>query len=192
MGINKRTINNIFFKKDFIDNLISVIPQETMGYWDVSIINPDKITGGIRYDNEVLDVIYVIVNCKYQVFLSETVIRFVLDGENFVFDSIYIKYDVKTGLSTSPIEYRYNNNLDVVATYKWNQHTRDYLFSGVLTTQYKDNVKLKEYVLRNDKKVPESFKKLNAVLNLSENIYNNNIDYLSIRDNKELLYYAIY
>jgi len=192
MGINKRTINNIFFKKEFADNLISVIPTKTMEYWEISIIDPIKIMGGIRYDNNVLDVIYLIVKCKYQVFLSETVIRFVLDGENFIFDSIYIKYDIKTGQPTSPIEYRYNNDLDVVATYKWNQHTRDYLFSGVLTTQYKDNVKLKEYVLRNDKKVPESFKNLNNVLNLSEDIYNNNIDYLSIRDNKELLYYAIY
>lgn len=187
----KRISNNIFFKKEFIDGLLLNVPKETMNYWGVSIIDTNKIEGVIRYINGIIDVIYIVINCKKGIDRSEKLIKFNLIEQNYVFDSIYIKYDVKTDSPSFPIEYRYDNDLNVIATYKWNNNINEYLRTGILTTQYKDNIKLKEYILCANKKVPESFKELTDILIIPESIYNNDIEYLSVKDNQELLYYYI-
>jgi len=191
MILSKRINNNIFFKKEFIDNILLNVPKETMDYWGISIIDPNKIYGGIRFVNDMIDVIYVVVNCKQEVLRSEKILKFNLINGDYVFDSFYIKYDVKTESSSFPIEYRYDNNLNVVSTYKWNDNINEYLRTGILTTQYKDGIKIKEYMLRNDKKIPESFKQLTDMLTIPEDIYDNNIEYLFVKENEELLYYYI-
>jgi hypothetical protein len=191
MVFPKRINNNIFFKKEFIDTLLLNVPKKIMDYWGITIIDPNKIHGGIRYINGILDVIYVVVNCKQEVPRSEKILKFNLVNNDYIFDSIYIKYDIKTESPSFPIEYRYNDNLDVIATYKWNDNINEYIRTGILTTQYKDNIKIKEYIIRNNKKVPESFKELGNILTIPEDIYDNNIEYLSVKDNEDLLYYYI-
>ena len=183
--------NNIFFKKEFITKLMSLIPNKTMEYWDISVFDIEKTEGLIRYDMGILDVIYIMVNCKYQIPDGETTLKFNYNSGNYVFDSIYIRYDVKTKKPSFPIEYRYNNDLDVLATYRWNQSIEEYLSNLILCTQFKQGNKLKEYMIGNDKKVPQFFKELNGVLNVPEDIYNNNIDYLFTKNNKDLIYYNI-
>ena len=186
----KRINNNIFFKKEFIDLLLSKIPTESINYWNISVNDSTKTTGGIRFIDGTIDVVYILVNCNHKPVFTEPLIRFIFQNGDYIFDSIYIKYDIKTGLSTYK-EYRYDNNLNMVSEYIWNQHIRDYLQSNVICTQYKENIKTKEYVLRNDKKIPELFKELTDVLVIPEDIYDNNIEYLSVKDNQELLYYYI-
>ena len=183
--------NNIFFEKEFIIKLMSLIPNKTMEYWDISVFDIEKTEGLIRYDMGILDVIYIMVNCKYQIPDGETTLKFNYYDGNYVFDSIYIRYDVKTKKPSFPIEYRYNNDLDVLATYRWNQSIEEYLSNLILCTQYKQGNKLKEYMIGNDKKVPQFLKELNGVLNVPEDIYNNNIDYLFTKNNKDLIYYNI-
>jgi hypothetical protein len=183
--------NNIFFKKEFITKLMSLIPNKTMEYWDISVFDIEKTEGLIRYDVGILDVIYIMVNCKYQIPDGETTLKFSYNNGKYVFDSIYIRYDVKTKKPSFPIEYRYNNDLDVIATYRWNQSIEEYLSNLILCTQFKQGNKLKEYMIGNDKKVPEFLKELNGVLNVPEDIYNNNIDYLFAKNNKNLIYYNI-
>jgi len=183
--------NNIFFEKEFIIKLMSLIPNKTMEYWDISVFDIEKTEGLIRYDMGILDVIYIMINCKYQIPDGETTLKFNYNSGNYVFDSIYIRYDVKTKKPSFPIEYRYNNDLDVIATYRWNQSIEEYLSNLILCTQYKQGNKLKEYMIGNDKKVPEFLKELNGVLNVPEDIYNNNIDYLFAKNNKNLIYYNI-
>jgi hypothetical protein len=183
--------NNIFFKKEFITKLMSLIPNKTMEYWDISVFDIEKTEGLIRYDMGILDVIYIMVNCKYQIPDGETTLKFNYNSGNYVFDSIYIRYDVKTKKPSFPIEYRYNNDLDVLATYRWNQSIEEYLSNLILCTQFKQGNKLKEYMIGNDKKVPQFLKELNGVLNVPEDIYNNNIDYLFTKNNKDLIYYNI-
>jgi len=183
--------NNIFFKREFITKLMSLIPNKTAEYWDISVFDIDKTEGLIRYDNGVLDVIYIMVSCKYQIADAETTLKFDYVDGDYVFDSIYIRYDIRTGKSSYPIEYRYNNDLDVIATYRWNQSIEEYLSNLILCTQFKQGNKLKEYMIGNDKKVPQFLKELNAVLNVPEDIYNNNIDYLFTKNNKDLIYYNI-
>lgn len=187
----KQINNNIFFKQEFIEKLLLNVPKETMNYWGISIIDPNKINGVIRYINGIIDVIYVFVNCKQEVPRAEKILRFNLIDNVYVFDSIYIKYDVKTQSPSSPIEYRYDNDLNVVATYKFNDNPNEYIRTGILTTQYKNDIKLKEYMICSNKKVPESFKELNEILTIPDNIYDNDIQYLSVKDNQELLYYYI-
>jgi hypothetical protein len=183
--------NNIFFEKEFITKLMSLIPNKTMEYWDISVFDIEKTEGLIRYYMGILDVIYIMVNCKYQIPDGETTLKFNYNSGNYVFDSIYIRYDVKTKKPSFPTEYRYNNDLDVIATYRWNQSIEEYLSNLILCTQYKQGNKLKEYMIGNDKKVPEFLKELNGVLNVPEDIYNNNIDYLFAKNNKNLIYYNI-
>lgn len=183
--------NNIFFKRDFITNLMSLIPYKTAEYWDISVIDIDKTEGLIRYDNGVLDVIYIMVNCKHQIPDGETTLRFKYANGYYVFNSIYIRYDVRTKKPSYPMEYRYDDNLGIVASYRWNQSLEEYQSNLILCTQYKQGNKLKEYMIGNDKRIPQFFKDLKEVLNIPEDIYNNNIDYMFTKNNKDLIYYNI-
>jgi len=183
--------NNIFFKREFITKLMSLIPNKTAEYWDISVFDIDKTEGLIRYDNGVLDVIYIMVSCKYQITDAETTLKFDYVDGDYVFDSIYIRYDIRTGKSSYSMEYRYDNDLGIVASYRWNQSLEEYLSNLILCTQYKKGIKLKEYMIGNDRKIPQFLKELDGVLNIPEDIYNNNIDYLFTKDNNDLIYYNI-
>lgn len=183
--------NNIFFKREFITKLMSLIPNKTAEYWDISVFDIDKTEGLIRYANDVLDVIYIMVSCKYQITDAETTLKFDYVDGDYVFDSIYIRYDIRTGKPSYPMEYRYDNDLGIVASYRWNQSLEEYQSNLILCTQYKQGNKLKEYMIGNDKKIPQFFKDLKEVLNIPEDIYNNNIDYMFTKNNKDLIYYNI-
>ena len=115
----KRISNNIFFKKEFIDFLLTKIPTESINYWNISVNDSTKTTGGIRFIDKTIDVIYISVNCNYKPIFTEPLIRFIFQNGDYIFDSIYIKYDIKTGLPTYK-EYRYDNNLNMVSEYIWN------------------------------------------------------------------------
>jgi hypothetical protein len=170
---------------------MSLIPYKTAEYWDISVIDIDKTEGLIRYDNGVLDVIYIMVNCKHQIPDGETTLRFKYANGYYVFNSIYIRYDVRTKKPSYPMEYRYDDNLGIVASYRWNQSLEEYQSNLILCTQYKQGNKLKEYMIGNDKRIPQFFKDLKEVLNIPEDIYNNNIDYMFTKNNKDLIYYNI-
>ena len=183
--------NNIFFKREFITKLMSLIPSKTAEYWDISVIDIDKTEGLIRYNNGILDVIYIMVNCKHQIPYGETTLRFEYINGDYIFNSIYIRYDVRTKKPSYPMEYRYDDNLGIIASYRWNQSLEEYQSNLILCTQYKQGNKLKEYMIGNDKRIPQFFKDLKEVLNIPEDIYNNNIDYMFTKNNKDLLYYNI-
>jgi hypothetical protein len=184
--------NNIFFTKEFINKLMSHIPQQTMEYWDIVLFNADRTEGLIRYDGEQLDVIYIMVNCKYQIEDTETTLKFNYVNGDYQFDSIYIRYDIRTHTPLTHTEYRYDKDLNIIGEYHWNKSLEEYLSNLILCTQYKNGIKLKEYMIGNNKSIPTFFNKLadDGILNLPNNI-DSKIDYMFVKGNYDLIYYNV-
>jgi len=149
-------VNNIFFNKDFVSKLLLLVPDNVMEYWDVNVVNYDKVTGGIRYEYEKIDAVYIEVATKFaklefpMLAPIPNLLKFDYIGDKFIFDSIYSQYDPIDNKIIRPTEFRYDKNLNVIAEYYVDVNREQYTnLDGVLSIrsciQYKNGEKLKEY-----------------------------------------------
>jgi hypothetical protein len=149
-------INNIFFVKDFVLKLMSLVPVSVIEYWDVNVVDYDKVTGGIRYEYDKIDAVYIEVSTKFAklefpaMAPIPNLLKFDFIGDKFMFDSIYSQYDPIDNKIIRPTEFRYDKNLNVIAEYYVDENREQYINSnGVLSIrsciQYKNREKLKEY-----------------------------------------------
>lgn len=181
-GTNMVTINNdINFTNDFINQLVTLLPTQVIEFWQPKYSN----IGLVRFDNGKLDAVYIQVPSKFG---QHNLIKFTVIKGNYIFDSVYSHYDVITAKDSHPWEYRYDKDLNVLATYKFAESEDE----EILSTQYKDGKKLKEYLYSTDTFQPKLFRDLlksNTITFKSDNI--NLINCLKVNGNKKIIYYWI-
>ena len=194
------TINNdISFTKEFINQLVPLIPKEVHEFWKPKYSN----TGLVRFDKNKLDAVYI---TSPSIYGQHNLIKFNVVKDKYIFDSVYSHYDVITKKDIHPWEHRYDKDLNVLATYKFAESE----YEGFLSIQYKGGKKLKEYLYQTDPFQPEVFRNLwrtNTITfkryvrykwfigykwfikNKIKNIYD--INCLRVNGNEEIVYYWI-
>jgi len=173
--------NDINFTNSFINQLVTLIPKKVIEYW-----NPEYSTAGlVRFDNGKLDAVYIEAPSKYG---EHNLIKFNVVKGKYVFDSVYSHYDIKTSADAHPWEYRYDKDLNVIATYKFAESPDEEFIS----TQYKNGKKYKEYIYAKAPFNPPVFKSLEKmnILEFKDNVIDN-INCLKVNGNANLVYYWI-
>jgi hypothetical protein len=135
--------NDIFLNTEFVQKLMLLIPSKVSNYWEISIIDVDKIEGGIRYNQyDEIDAIYIYMKTKFmEIDDPRCVIKFNAEKDIFTFDSIYSQYDpIREKLFLSE-EYRYDSNMNIIGEYR---------FTSECVVQYKNGKKLKEYFMTSE------------------------------------------
>ena len=137
--------NNIYFKKSFVKKMLKLLPENLKKVWGFKTTDFSKIVGGVRYDNNNLESIYLGENVRYLEIDYETLIKFNFINGEFIFDSMYFRYDLITKENIYPYEKRYDKDFNVIATYKTNNKFDVNTSNPIFSTQYKDGKKIKEY-----------------------------------------------
>jgi hypothetical protein len=173
--------NEISFAKDFVDQLMSLVPKQVIKYWNPVATN----SGLVRYDSNSLDAVYIHGTNQY---VNDNLIKFNVVKGKFEFDSIYCQYDVTTETNIHPWEHRYDKDLNVIATYKFAESIEE----KYLSTQYKEGKKLKEYVYATAPFNPPVFKNLikSNLIEFKDNVIDN-INCLKVEGNIKIIYYWI-
>ena len=148
--------NNIYFKESFVKKMLKLVPENLKKVWGFETTDFSKVSGGVRYDNNSLESIYLGDFVRYLEIDYETFVKFNFINGEFIFDSMYFKYDPITKEDISPYEKRYDKDFNVIATYKYNIKFDGYNYqinnkfdvntsNPIFATQYKDGEKVKEY-----------------------------------------------
>ena len=152
----KSTNSYIFFREDFSRNLMMLIPDIVMKYWEIDIHDKKEITGYVRYNNTDIDAIYLNLQTKFGKLNSDIrlcVVKFNLIEGSFIYDSIYSTYDPINDVILYPLkEFRYDNEMNVIAEYHTIRNRVIYLDDDGIPTekssvQYKYGKRLKEYIV---------------------------------------------
>jgi len=155
--------NNIYFKDSFVKKMLELVPENLKETWELDSTNFSKIIGIVRYDNNNLESIYLIIKSvfideKYTV--EHNYIKFNFIKNKFIFDSIYSDYDPITKRNVYPYQYRYDKDLNITAIYKFHNKFDVNTGNHILTIQYKDGKKVKEYYAYDGKFSYKLFKEL--------------------------------
>lgn len=173
--------NNITFTNDCINQLVTLLSKQVIEFWRPEYSN----IGLIRFDNNKLDAIYIQVTTKYG---DYNLIKFNVVKKKYIFDSVYSSYDVITEKNIYPWEHRYDKDLNVLATYKFAESVDE----EILSTQYKNGKKLKEYLYQTETFQPKLFRDLIKSNTISFKLDNiNDINSLKVKGNKKIIYYWI-
>jgi len=199
--ISKSTKYNIFFREDFSQKLISLVPNNVMSFWEIEIWNKNKITGYIRYNNNNIDAIYLNLQTKFSKLNSANrlcAVKFNFIDSTFMYDSIYSRYDPINDVLLYPLyEFRYDNDMNVIAEYHTIRNRVVYLdVDGIPTEktsiQYKYGEKRKEYIVSTVQTPPNFIEDLNKI-NAIHGEYTDNfmIQRVKTIDNDNCEYYGI-
>jgi len=190
-------MNDIFLNIEFTNKLLALIPTEVLEYWKIEIIDANRITGGIRYDeHDTIDAIYIYIKTKFMEIDSKIprgMIKFNAEKDTFVFDSVYSQYDPIDGKIIFPSEeYRYDSNMNIIGKYSF--FKREKADDELICVQYKNDEKLKEYFITNEKISAKKLDELESsgiitrknkstedVLISCVNVYGKNIKHYHIR-----------
>ena len=151
--IHKRTENNIFLNINFVKKLMLLIPSKVLNYWGISITDINRIEGWIRYnDQDKIDAIYIYVRTKF-IEIDEqkqnSIIKFIVDRNEYVYYSIYSRYDPIKEKIISPIgENTYDSDMNIIAKHVFITDIHDVNAEMIPTViQYKNDKKHKEYFI---------------------------------------------
>ena len=137
--------NNIYFKESFVKKMLKLVPENLKKVWGFETTDFSKVSGGVRYDNNNLESIYLGEIVRYIDVDYETFVKFNYINGKFIFDSMYFQYDPITKEDIYPYEKRYDKDFNVIATYKINNKFDVNTSNPIFATQYKDGKKVKEY-----------------------------------------------
>ena len=105
--------NNIYFKESFVKKMLKLVPENLKKVWGFENTDFSKIVGGVRYDNNNLESIYLGEIVRYLDVDYETFVKFNYINGKFIFDSMYFQYDPITKEDIYPYEKRYDKDFNV-------------------------------------------------------------------------------
>jgi hypothetical protein len=150
---HQRIENGIFFNKEFVEKLVSLVPSKVLDYWKISVIDINRTEGWIRYnDQHEIDAIYIYVKTKFIEIdnrIQPSIIKFNAVEDVYTFYSIYSQYDpIEEKLISPAGENTYDSDLNIIAKHVFINNNPD-IVSEVIPAviQYKNGVKLKEYFI---------------------------------------------
>jgi len=195
-----RIENNIFLNSQLAVKLLALIPRKVLNYWEIKIINIDKIEGGIRYnEHEQIDAIYIYVKTIFMEIddkIPRAMIKFNIDNDEYTFDSVYSQYDPLEKKIICPAEeYRYDSEMNIIGKYTFNIEPIKKDNSGEIRigVQYKNEEKLKEYFFATTKISTERLNELDDAGIITRKVKHTNdidINYIGVYD-KNIIHYHI-
>jgi hypothetical protein len=175
--------NNIYFKDSFVKKMLKLVPENLKETWELESTNFSKIIGIVRYENNNLESIYLIIKSVFfeeKCTIEDNFIKFNFINNKFIFDSMYSDYDPITKQNVYPYQYRYDKDFNITAIYKFHNKIDVNTGNHILTIQYKDGKKVKEYYAYDDKFPSKLFEELIKIKVLNpphwiNKVKNNNI-----------------
>lgn len=143
---NRETKHNlIYFNKKTVDNGFDNIPDTVKEFYN---LKPLEETGGcIRTIEDKVVAIYFWATCDIQ---NKPIIKFNINKNNLVFDSIYIRRELinksEFGDMESAKDYRYDKNLNLIASY-------DFSLESTFCIQNKGKKNTKSYTSFPEEKI---------------------------------------
>tara|TARA_B100000287_G_scaffold380151_1_gene383682 strand:+ start:2146 stop:2706 length:561 start_codon:yes stop_codon:yes gene_type:complete len=171
------------FNKNFIDKLIEKIPDKIL---DIGFRFNYQNGGHIRFNNNILDAIYLFSTYKKYNNEYKCIVKFLCDKQSYIFKYFLTNYDLNTNLLLkNNIEYLYNDDLIKLNTIYKSTNMGDKFFIKLV-----DGKEVDSYI-RGSGTIN---KFSNELINnkIIENSNDNEFDYFTKSSDKNIIYLNIY